>query len=788
MKLTCRFTLPLFALCAEILAIPALAQPAEKLFYLHDGDTVVFYGDSITEQRYYTQWVETYVETRFPHMHVHFYSVGNGGDTVNGGSAGPIDLRLKRDVLPLQPTVMVIMLGMNDGGYGPLTEKIESTYRNGYEHILNTVHQALPNLRFCLLGPSPYDEVTRPAKFVGGYNPTLIRLGQIDRELAEEHKGIFIDLNTPFVAALQRGFAIDPLATELLLPDRVHPEQLIQRVMAEAIMKGWNEPEIVSSTTIDAGKGEVVATLRSHVSELKSEKGILSWTELDDALPLPLDDTNMGTHFLRQISPIEDELDRQPLKVKGLAVGTYQLTIDGGATGKYSNEELAKGINLTDGVTPMLSQAYRVGWLVRDREDTHYVRQRMYRSQFKSGTTPEPGATDLLKFEEVQQHEIEDEAQPLPHKFSLMPLTSPVSAAQQSANEPLPGLGDSPADAGPIASHLSTALKKGDIASIMRKVADWQLNRVQDHDSQDWTFAALYAGFMALPPEVHGDVYQQAMVAVGNHFAWRLGPRPEHADDQAIGQTYLELFEKFHRQQMLTPTRDSMHTLSRRADDPAKPLWWWCDALFMAPPVLADLVSISGKRHYLDFMDREWWITSNLLYDKQHHLYSRDATYLTKREANGAKVFWSRGNGWVMAGLVRVLKVMPSDYKDRQRYVTQLQEMAKATAALQGPDGLWRPGLLDPEAYPLPEVSGSAFITYAMTWGVNNGVLDRGLYEPVIRKAWAGLLGHVYEDGRVGCIQPIGAAPGQFTATSSYVYGVGAFLLAGSEIYRMSPA
>jgi len=421
-KLTRPSILPLFALCAAILATHASAQTPEKPFYLHDGDTVVFYGDSITEQRYYTQWVETYVATRFPHMHVHFYSVGNGGDTVNGGSAGPIDLRLKRDVLPLQPTVMVIMLGMNDGGYGPLTEKIESTYRTGYEHILNTVHTALPNIRFCLLGPSPYDEVTRPAKFPGGYNPSLIRLGQVDQELANEHSGIFIDLNAPFVAALKRGVAINPLATELLLPDRVHPEQLIQRVMAEAIMKGWNGPEIVSSTIIDAGKGEVVATVRSHVSEMKNEKGVVAWTELDDALPLPLDDVNMGTHFLRQISPVEDELDRQPLKVEGLAAGNYQLTIDGAAIGKYTNDELARGINLTDGISPMVSQAYRVGWIVRDREETHFVRQRMYRSQFKSGVSPEPGATDLLKFEEVQQHEIEEESQPLPHHFQLRPV------------------------------------------------------------------------------------------------------------------------------------------------------------------------------------------------------------------------------------------------------------------------------------------------------------------------------------------------------------------------------
>ena len=129
---------------------------------------------------------------------------------------------------------------------------------------------------------------------------------------------------------------------------------------------------------------------------------------------------------------------------------------------------------------------------------------------------------------------------------------------------------------------------------------------------------------------------------------------------------------------------------------------------------------------------------------------------------------------------------MPATYPGRQKYVAQFQEIAKSLAGLQGQDGLWRPGLLDAKAYPLPEVSGSAFITYGMTWGIRNDLLDRKQYEPIIKKAWAGLLTHIYQDGRLGSIQPIGASPDKFTLTSSYVYGVGAFLLAGSEIYQLS--
>jgi rhamnogalacturonyl hydrolase YesR len=113
-----------------------------------------------------------------------------------------------------------------------------------------------------------------------------------------------------------------------------------------------------------------------------------------------------------------------------------------------------------------------------------------------------------------------------------------------------------------------------------------------------------------------------------------------------------------------------------------------------------------------------------------------------------------------------------------------LKEMSAEMLSIQGKDGLWRPGLLDADAYPLPEISGSAFITYAMAYGVNDGTLDRAIYWPAVEKAWAGMLTHVYADGRLGCIQPPGAAPGAFTETSSYVYGVGAYLFAGSEIYR----
>lgn len=362
------------------------------------------------------------------------------------------------------------------------------------------------------------------------------------------------------------------------------------------------------------------------------------------------------------------------------------------------------------------------------------------------------------------------------------PLSSQTTAADRPGRN---GVGDTPDNPPPLA-HLSPEFKRKPIEAAMRKVGDWELQRARPNFSQDWTFAALYTGFMAAAKTLPEPQYEDAMMEVGNKFDWKLGPRLSHADDQAIGQTYLELYQEHHDPKMIAPTRDQFDALMKTPDDPEKPVWWWCDALFMAPPVWARLYQATGDKSYLDYMDREWWITSKLLYDPDEHLYFRDASYLQKTEANGKKIFWSRGNGWVMAGLARVLEVMPDNYPSREKYVDQYRQMAERVASLQGTDGLWRPGLLDADAYPLPEVSGSAFFVYSLAWGIDHGLLERGEYLPVVKRGWVGLLSHIYEDGRLGCIQPIGAAPGAFKPSSSYVYGVGAFLLAGSEVDRLA--
>jgi unsaturated rhamnogalacturonyl hydrolase len=346
--------------------------------------------------------------------------------------------------------------------------------------------------------------------------------------------------------------------------------------------------------------------------------------------------------------------------------------------------------------------------------------------------------------------------------------------------------GDDPSDPGPLATGLDASLRHKAIRQAVRKVADWQLARANAHFNLDWTYATLYRGLIAASGTLRDAKYEEAVLAAARQFQWQLGPRIAHADDEAVAQAYLYFYGRSHDAQLLAPTRAAFDKVLAQPDDPLKPLWWWCDALFMAPVSWVEMSRITGDPAYLAFMDREWWITSSLLYDSADHLYFRDATYLQTREANGRKVYWSRGNGWVIAGLARVLEAMPANYPHRALYVAQFREMAARLASLQGADGLWRPGLLDADSYPLPEVSGSAFYVYAMAWGINHRILDRATYLPTARKGWKGLVGHVYEDGRLGSIQPIGGAPGKYNAGSSYVFGTGAFLLAGSEVDRLA--
>jgi unsaturated rhamnogalacturonyl hydrolase len=350
-----------------------------------------------------------------------------------------------------------------------------------------------------------------------------------------------------------------------------------------------------------------------------------------------------------------------------------------------------------------------------------------------------------------------------------------------------------PADAGAAAMQSSVTAPKA-ILSLMERAADWQLANPSIHRPDDWTQAVGYNGMMALVG-ISGDrKYRDAMVRMGEKNNWKLGPNHYHADDHIVGQTYAELYLQLRDNRMIATMRASLddilvHRRDGTLDFTVKgnqERWSWCDALYMGPPTWLRLWAVTGDQRYLDFAVSEWWVTSDYLYDKNEHLYFRDSIYFDKREANGSKVYWGRGNGWVMGGLVRMLQYLPARHPARPRFEQQYREMAARIASLQQDDGLWRASLLDPASYPMKESSGSALYTYALAWGVNQGMLDAKTYGPAVHKAWAALTANVNADGKLTHVQPIGAAPKVFDNELTEVYGVGGFLLAGSEMYRMA--
>jgi len=374
--------------------------------------------------------------------------------------------------------------------------------------------------------------------------------------------------------------------------------------------------------------------------------------------------------------------------------------------------------------------------------------------------------------------------------LALSPFASRQNSPAQAAQsfDERAAAGSQPDDPGPLATDLSPRLKRRDILKAMRKVADWQLHEAEGKYNIQWTYAALYDGFLAASKATGDQRYRDRVLQVGEQNHWSLGPRFGHADDEAIGLTYLAFYAETLDRQMFAPTRDGMDKVLARADDPQNLLWWWCDALYMAAPILAQLTLATGDPRYIEFMDHEWDLTATALYDPAEHLYYRDKHFLTMLEPNGQKVFWSRGNGWVLAGLALVIPRLPSDSPLRTKYIALYRSMAERIAALQPSDGLWRASLLDSDAYPAPEISSTGFFTYAIVWGINQHILNRKKYLPVVRRAWRGMLTHIYDSGRLGNIQPIGAEPGKYKPSSSYVYGVGAFLMAGSELCQVTGA
>lgn len=349
----------------------------------------------------------------------------------------------------------------------------------------------------------------------------------------------------------------------------------------------------------------------------------------------------------------------------------------------------------------------------------------------------------------------------------------------------------------------------GSILHTTERVANWQLAHRDSiaHmpaanagalNPLDWQQATFWLGMTALADR--DPRYRTPILALGRQQRWQLGSRPFHADDQLIGQIWawaavhgagkaaLAPMQRYYDYLLAhRPTNDLAFTPdpSGHGDPPCTARWCWCDALFMAPPTLFALSKLTGDPRYGAFADQEFRATAQYLFDPRERLFFRDSRFFDRRDDAGRKLFWSRGNGWVLAGLARILHTLPADDPRRVYYRTLFRTMAGRIAALQKPDGYWSASLLDTEAKQ-PESSGTALFTYALASGISLGVLDRATYQPIVVRGWQALERAVQPNGMLGWVQQVGDRPDTASASATQFYGSGALLLAGSAVYSLA--
>ena len=348
------------------------------------------------------------------------------------------------------------------------------------------------------------------------------------------------------------------------------------------------------------------------------------------------------------------------------------------------------------------------------------------------------------------------------------------------------------------------ALNKAEVRKDMKRVADWQIATFEEsvqkvtqwkdaYAKDEWTQGAMYVGMVEWAKLSKKNKYWNFLKGVGEELQWKPAKKIFFGDDICVNRMYLELYKKYKKPEMIAPTIERLQYIMKHL--PEVPLqmnvtgnqdrWSWCDAIFMAPPVYFSLSAITGDENYRKFAHKELNVTYDTLYVKADSLYLRDTNFKGKKEKNGKPVYWARGNGWVVGGLVNIITNVPDDDPYKARYIQTFKEMTTKIASLQGKDGFWSASLLDPSAYPVPETSSTGFMTYAIAWGINQGYLDKKTYTPVAIKGWKALVSAIEDDGKLGWAQAIGAAPGATKRENSEVYGVGSFLLAGTEVYKL---
>jgi len=350
------------------------------------------------------------------------------------------------------------------------------------------------------------------------------------------------------------------------------------------------------------------------------------------------------------------------------------------------------------------------------------------------------------------------------------------------------------------------ALPEADrIVDIIELVNDRWQDGHPDPGRAFWDNAAYHTGNMEAYAITGKQAYLDYSIQWGERNQW-MGARSTdrtkwkytygESDDfvlfgdwQICFQTYVDLYNIRHDEKMITRAREVMeYQMSTDAND----YWWWADGLYMVMPVMTRLHKVTDNPQYLEKLHDYFSYAKGIMYDEETGLFFRDAKYVypAHKSVNGLKDFWARGNGWVFAGLARVLADLPREDAHREEYIRIYKRMAETLADCRQEGGFWTRSLLDPEHAPGYETSGTAFFTYGFLWGINNGILDRETYLPVALQGWEYLTTTALQDnGKVGYVQPIGerAIPGQVVdAGSTSNFGVGAFLLAAAEMHRLA--
>ena len=334
------------------------------------------------------------------------------------------------------------------------------------------------------------------------------------------------------------------------------------------------------------------------------------------------------------------------------------------------------------------------------------------------------------------------------------------------------------------------------ILALMLKVNAWQrAHPVMKPDDRNWERGTWYTGVMAAWKATKDRTFLDQALAWGRQNHWQVGTEPDGANRLFCVETWTELYLAQHDRAMIQPAVKWLAT-----PDPLSPAgskqWYidhygkthetvYVDSLFGAP-ALAMLARATGDRRYLDIMNAFFDDVTAQLLDKETGLYYRDPNFIGQRTANGKKILWSRGNGWVFAGIARLLEYLPENDPSRQHYVEIFRRMAMELVKRQGADGLWRVNLDDPDQFPNPETSGTGFFCFGLAWGINQGILNRAEYLPAVTKAWYGLGQTVNPEGKVLWGQQVDGEPHLVERDSTHEYVTGAFLLSGSEVYKLA--